>query len=143
MDFLGIGPLELIFVLLIALIIFGPRDIAKAGRTVGRFLRTVVTSDGWKAFQQASKGMRNLPNTLMREAGLEEEELKKMTGMSALEETTKDLDKNISPWTTPPSKPDTQPQTKERKSPANIAEASPEDKTEDPDAATPPSAENN
>ena len=111
MDFLGIGPLELIFILLIALIIFGPKDIAKASRTVGRFLRRVVTSDGWKAFQQASKGMRNLPNTLMREAGLEEEEEKKMTGITDLRETTKDFDNKISPWTTPPSKTVAQPET--------------------------------
>ncbi len=104
MDFLGIGPLELVFVILIALIIFGPRDIIKAGRTVGRFLRTIVKSDGWKAFQEASKGMRNLPNTLMREAGIEEQELKNLTGMTDLENTTKDLDNQISPWTTPPTK---------------------------------------
>jgi len=104
MDFLGIGPLELIFILLIALIIFGPNDIAKAGRTVGRFLRNVVTSEGWMAFQQATKGMRNLPNNLMRQAGLEEDELERITQMTEIKEATKDLNNKISPWTTPPSK---------------------------------------
>ena len=64
MDFLGIGPLELFFILIIALIIFGPNDIVRAGKTIGSFLRKVVTSDGWRTFQQASKGMRDLPNTL-------------------------------------------------------------------------------
>ena len=109
MDFLGIGPLELIFILLIALIIFGPKDILKAGRTFGRFFRKVVTSDGWKAFQQASKGMRNLPNTLMREAGLEEAELKKITGTNDLNQVASEFENQIAPWTTPPSKGDDQP----------------------------------
>ena len=118
MDFLGIGPLELVFVILIALIIFGPKDIIKAGRTVGRFLRTIVKSDGWKAFQEASKGMRNLPNTLMREAGIEEQELKNLTGLTDLEKTTKDLDNQISPWTTPPTRKAAQPEISEENSPA-------------------------
>ena len=76
MDILGIGPLEIFFILVIVLIIFGPNDIVKAARTIGRFLRKVVTSEGYRAFQQASKGMKDLPTTLMREAGLEEEDLK-------------------------------------------------------------------
>jgi len=48
MDFLGIGPLEILFVLLIALIIFGPKDIVKAGQSTGRFLRKMMTSSGWQ-----------------------------------------------------------------------------------------------
>jgi Sec-independent protein translocase protein TatA len=103
MDLLGIGPLELAFILIIALIIFGPNDIVRAGRTLGKFLRRVVTSDGWRAFQQASKGMRDLPTTLIREAGLEEEELKQLSGMNDFQEVTKGLENQISPWTTPPT----------------------------------------
>ena len=103
MDFLGIGPLELVFIILIALIIFGPNDIVKAGRTLGSFLRKVVTSDGWRAFQQASKGMRDLPTTLMREAGLEEEDLRELTGIKDFEDATRGLENEIRPWTTPPT----------------------------------------
>lgn len=104
MDFLGVGPLELFFVLIIALIIFGPNDIVKAGKSVGSFMRKVVTSDGWRAFQQARKGMSDLPTTLMREAGIEEEDLRQLTGITDLENATRDLDNTISPWTTPPLK---------------------------------------
>ena len=102
MDFLGVGPLELIFILIIALVIFGPNDIVRAGKTLGSFMRKVVTSDGWRAFQQASKGMRDLPTTLMREAGLEEEDLRELSGVKEFEEATRGLEKQISPWTTPP-----------------------------------------
>lgn len=68
MEILGIGMPELIFVIIIALIILGPKDMQKAGRTIGKFLRDVITSDGWKIFQQTSRDLRTLPNRLMREA---------------------------------------------------------------------------
>src|SRR4030067_1108161 len=81
MEFLGVGPLELVFILIIALIALGPQDMVKAGKTVGKFLRQVVKSPTWHAVQQTSRDLRYLPNKLMREAGLEEEmqDLKKVS----------------------------------------------------------------
>ena len=73
MEFLGIGPLELLFIFLIALIVLGPKDIVKTSKTVGRFLRKIVTSPQWRTINQTSKEIRNLPNRLIREAGMEEE----------------------------------------------------------------------
>lgn len=72
MEILGIGPTELIFIFLIALIILGPKDMQKAGRTIGRWLRNLVTSEGWRAFLNTSREIRNLPTRLMREANLED-----------------------------------------------------------------------
>lgn len=72
MEFLGIGPTELILILLIALVILGPKDMQKAGRTIGRWLRNLVTSEGWRAFLNTSREIRNLPTRLMREANLED-----------------------------------------------------------------------
>jgi len=72
MDILGIGPTELAFIVLIALILLGPKDMQKAGRTIGRWLRNMTTSDGWRAFRDTSREIRNLPNRLMREANLED-----------------------------------------------------------------------
>jgi Sec-independent protein translocase protein TatA len=68
MEILGIGMPELVFIVIIALLILGPKDMEKAGRTVGRFLRNIVTSDGWKIFLQTSRDLKNLPNRLIREA---------------------------------------------------------------------------
>jgi Sec-independent protein translocase protein TatA len=76
MEILGIGMPELVFVIIIALIILGPKDMQKAGKTIGKFLRNVITSDGWKIFQQTSRDLRTLPNRLMREAN---EDLDKIT----------------------------------------------------------------
>jgi sec-independent protein translocase protein TatB len=85
MEFLGIGPLELLIILMIALLLLGPRDMAKAGRNLGRFLRKVVTSPQWRTITQTSREIRNIPTRLIREAGLEDLEkdvnlLKKTTG---------------------------------------------------------------
>jgi sec-independent protein translocase protein TatB len=84
MEILGIGPSELVFIIIIALIVLGPKDMQKAGKTIGRWLNNLVRSDGWKAFQQTSRELRTLPNKLMREANMEiaemEKEIRKVTG---------------------------------------------------------------
>ncbi len=72
MDFLGIGPLELAFIFIIILIIFGPDEIEKTGRNLGRLLRDLTHSAEWHTLQQASRELRDLPNRLMREAELEQ-----------------------------------------------------------------------
>jgi sec-independent protein translocase protein TatB len=72
MDIFGIGPTELAFIFLIALILLGPKDMQKAGRTIGRWMRDFVSSDSWRAFRDTSRELRNLPNRLMREANLDD-----------------------------------------------------------------------
>ena len=72
MEILGIGPQELLFIIIIALIILGPKDMQKAGKTIGTWLNRIIHSDGWKLFQQTSKELQQLPTKLMREANLEE-----------------------------------------------------------------------
>ena len=74
MEILGVGWQELIFIFLIALIVLGPKDMQKAGRTIGRWLNQLVRSDGWKALQQTSRELRKLPTTLMREANVDLQE---------------------------------------------------------------------
>lgn len=142
MEILGIGPLELVFILLIALIVLGPNDMVKAGRTIGRFLRKIVTSPTWRTVQQTSRDLRYLPNKLMREAGLEDlkeqlpdagqirkelniEELKKEK-----ERMDKDMSSGLTDWTTPPLTIDT---------PEKPPEV--ESRTIEPPPASPPPAE--
>lgn len=78
MEILGIGASELIFILIIAIIVLGPKDMQKAGRTIGRWLNQFVRSDGWKALQRASQEIKRLPTNLMREANLELQDLQEM-----------------------------------------------------------------
>src|SRR6266498_6166687 len=77
MDIFGIGASEFVFIILIAIIILGPKDMQKAGRTIGRWLNQLVRSDGWKIFQRTSTEIRNLPRNLMREANMEMMEAEK------------------------------------------------------------------
>lgn len=92
MEILGIGASELLFILLIAIIVLGPKDIQKAGKMVGRWLNQFVRSDGWKALQRASKEIRSLPTNLMREANLED-----------LREMDREIRNNIDPRPRPPA----------------------------------------
>jgi sec-independent protein translocase protein TatB len=71
MEILGIGLPEILFILIIALIVLGPRDMQKAGRTIGVWLNTLVRSEWWRAFRQTSDELRRLPTNLMREANRE------------------------------------------------------------------------
>jgi len=97
MDFLGIGPLEVIFILIIALIIFGPKDIVKAGQLTGRYLRKLIKSPGWQSVQRTSRDLRNLPNKLIREAGLEEvqEDINQIGSLTKLPDLKKELKKEL------------------------------------------------
>jgi Sec-independent protein translocase protein TatA len=108
MDILGIGPLELIFILIIALIVLGPSDMVKAGRTIGRFLRQLVTSSTWRAVTRTSDELRTLPNKLIRDAGLEEDlkDIQAATKSATPPNLNSDLSKwqeDIDSWTTPPT----------------------------------------
>lgn len=111
MEILGIGPLELLFIVLIALIVLGPKDMVKAGKTIGRAMRAIVTSDTWRVVNQASREVRNLPNRLMRESGLDElqkqfpsqRELSQQLGIDELNKSMQTAaGADLSPWTTSP-----------------------------------------
>ena len=103
MEIFGIGASELIFILLIAIIILGPKDMQKAGRTIGRWLNQLVRSDSWKVFQKTSSELRNLPRNLMREANMELQDVDK-----ELKEIRRTIDPRPNPSTlghTPTAKP--------------------------------------
>lgn len=79
MEILGIGPMELLLVLLLALALVGPRDLGKHARGLGRALRRLYRSEEWAAVQQASRNLRSLPSRLAREAELEELDAARVT----------------------------------------------------------------
>lgn len=72
MDFLGIGPLELVFIFIVILLVLGPKDMIKTGGKVGKFVRRILTSDSWRAIRTAQREMRSLPNKLAKEAGIDD-----------------------------------------------------------------------
>jgi Sec-independent protein translocase protein TatA len=72
MEFLGIGPLELLLILILGLIVFSPKDIARGGRSAGKFLNRLYRSDSYKAVRQVSQELQTLPSRLAREAQMDE-----------------------------------------------------------------------
>jgi Sec-independent protein translocase protein TatA len=105
MELLGVGPLEFVFILLIALIIIGPRDMAKTARTIGRSLNRLYKSESWRMLLQASRNLRNLPNRLAREAEIEELRETRQAMKEVGQEISRDsrsLQEDLKAWTTPP-----------------------------------------
>jgi len=109
MEILGVGPQELIFVIIIALIVLGPKDMQKAGKTIGKWLNTLMRSDGWKIFQQTSRELRNLPTNLMREANMDLKETEDDIRRS-IDPRSKPLASSSAPSLPPSEKTDTTPQ---------------------------------
>lgn len=64
----GIGAPELIFILLLALIILGPKEMQKVARDLGRWMNRFVKSDTWRTMRTIGREVSNLPTRLMREA---------------------------------------------------------------------------
>jgi len=113
MDLLGVGPLELFFIILIALVVIGPRDIGKAARSFGRFLNRLYRSETWRMLTETSRNLRNLPNRLAREAALEASlDEVRQTVREVGQEIAQDvraLDEDLQVWMKPPPNSDLSP----------------------------------
>jgi len=112
MDIFGIGPLEFFLILLVVIIVFGPNDLAKAGRTLGRTLRRLATSEEWRIIARSAREFRHLPNRLIREAGVEDikkelPDLKRDMDLDGLNKDLKDWEKDVSSWTKQVNQPET------------------------------------
>lgn len=71
MEVLGIGIWEIAFILLLALIVLGPRDLEKVGRQIGAFIRRFILSPEWRAMRQTSEQLKDIPARLIREANVD------------------------------------------------------------------------
>lgn len=101
MDFLGVGPLELILIIVLALVLVGPRDLVKFGRDAGRFLNRLYRSPAWRTMNDASRELRNLPTRLAREAELESLQRDLKQAGEGLQQDVQAASEGMSAWTTP------------------------------------------
>jgi Sec-independent protein translocase protein TatA len=102
MQFLGISPTELIFILVILFLVLGPQDLVKLGGTLGRTIRGVRESSAWRSISDATRQLRELPQNLARQAGVEElEQLGRELGTEMKEQRAKieELDRQFVAWT--------------------------------------------
>lgn len=79
MNFFNFGPLEIIFILIIMIIVLGPKKMVETAQSLGKFMRKIVKSPLWHTVMDTSRELRDLPTKLVRDAGLEQDlsELKK------------------------------------------------------------------
>lgn len=73
MQIFNVGPLELIFILVIMILVLGPKGMVKGAREFGKIIRKVTRSPLWRDVVDTSNEIRDLPNKIMREAGIEKE----------------------------------------------------------------------
>jgi sec-independent protein translocase protein TatB len=108
MNILGVGPFEFFIFLLIALLILGPERMISASRGIARFIRNLILSPTWRTVQQVQVEMRNIPTTLIREAGLDDinkivptpEEIAKEAGLDELSKQVDQVKRQVQgEWT--------------------------------------------
>jgi Sec-independent protein translocase protein TatA len=98
MNIFGIGPLEIIFVLIIGILFLGPEGMIEAGHKLGKFMSSTIRSSWWQNIRRGVNEIQHLPQRLMREAELEElNEIKKLTKDSLPSIGNRDLI-NASSW---------------------------------------------
>ena len=104
MQFIGIGPLEFLLIAVIAIIVLGPKGMVRAARETGKLIRKVIRSPLWREMMDTSREIRDLPNKIARETGIEEdlEELRRSTRDSMAE-----IDRSVYPDYHPDPGPDT------------------------------------
>lgn len=95
MEIFGVGPLEFLLFLVLALVILGPEDMVGTARKIGQWVYRVVRSPTWRAILETSQDLRDLPQKIVRDAGLEEtmKEVKATADevKSDLSDTTREL----------------------------------------------------
>jgi Sec-independent protein translocase protein TatA len=97
MNIFGIGPLEIIFILIIGILVLGPEGMVEAGKKLGRWMRSIIRSSWWQNIRQGINDIQYLPQRLIREAELEElDQLRKLTNDSL--PSIGDQDLINSPW---------------------------------------------
>jgi Sec-independent protein translocase protein TatA len=72
MNFLNLGLPEVIFIIILALIIFGPNNMVKSAKEAGAFLRKVTKSPYWQEVWATKRELDELPKMLAKEANLSE-----------------------------------------------------------------------
>ncbi len=81
MQLLGIGPLELLLIAVIAVIVLGPKGMVSGAREAGKAIRKIIRSPIWHEIVDTSREIREFPRKIAREAGIEKdlEDLRRST----------------------------------------------------------------
>lgn len=72
MKVFNIGVGEILFIIILAVIIFGPENLVKSAREMGAFLRKVTKSPYWQEVWATRRDLEEIPRMLAKEANLKE-----------------------------------------------------------------------
>ncbi|GAP22553.1 twin-arginine translocase TatA/TatE family subunit [Leptolinea tardivitalis] len=72
MEIFNIGPWELLLILVLALIVFGPEGMVKFSRDAAHFIRKLVRSPLWRDLVSTSEELKTIPQQIIKETQLEE-----------------------------------------------------------------------
>ena len=72
MKVFNIGVGEILFIIILAVIIFGPENLVKSAREMGGFLRKVTKSPYWQEVWATRRDLEEIPRMLAKEANLKE-----------------------------------------------------------------------
>lgn len=72
MELLGLGLGEWLAVLVLILLLFGPKDMAANARKIAIWVRKVTHSEFWRDMRETGREISQIPAQLAQEAGLEE-----------------------------------------------------------------------
>ena len=71
MQIINVGALEVLFILILAFVVLGPKRTLESARDVGRWIRDVIKSPFWRDVVSTSNEIRNLPKKIMDDAELQ------------------------------------------------------------------------
>jgi Sec-independent protein translocase protein TatA len=72
MEIFNIGPLELLLILILALVVFGPEGMVKFARDAAILLRRLTRSSFWRDLVSTTEEIKTIPRQLAKEADLED-----------------------------------------------------------------------
>ncbi|MDX9866093.1 MAG: twin-arginine translocase TatA/TatE family subunit [Anaerolineaceae bacterium] len=73
MKIFNVGAPEILLIALLALVIFGPKRLVQVMRDFGAWLRSIAKSPLARDFVRTTQDIRNMPNELLRESGLDQD----------------------------------------------------------------------
>ena len=71
MKFFNVGTLEILFLLLLAFILLGPKQAVKTAADFGRWIRKLKNSQIWQDFISTSREIKDLPQKIMDDTEIE------------------------------------------------------------------------
>jgi sec-independent protein translocase protein TatB len=72
MEIFNIGPFELLLILVLAVLMFGPEDIDNFAHKAGRWIYNLRKSEFWQEVVGTTKQIQEFPQQIMKEVELEE-----------------------------------------------------------------------